>query len=667
MRCRERPGLATRLGFATVLMLCAAAPSLHAQPLPIVPPEQRGDYRMERMGEHHHGNIRTLFWNYGMIGDFPDDPLHVDLSTFHSVEAPNGSGMNYSGGITPFVLARITTTGGQTAYIMETGDRERQAISPITGRQMRLEPRPGYFQEDPAINTARSPAVSDDPATWPASWPDKLGDSSDPGWPGSWNGYFGKGAIADQESFMVLDDQAYDAWDFQPDARDATRRGLGLRLVVRSLQWTHPLVRNVIFWHYDVTNEGTTPYDDNLIFGVYVDPSIGGWSLSCDGIYESDDDSAYWDRSGSRNLAYAWDRYGHGVDLSGVCSPTGYFGYSFVETPGNPLDAVDNDRDGITDERQDGGAGTLILGHDNIINYAAAHYDTARFQAFYGNLEDRPAVVAGRWWTGDEDMDWCAGRDDLGADGLPGTHDSGEGDGTPTAGEPNFDRTDPDESDQLGLTGFKMNRIRAAIGNPDPQVDNIVFYTDARQWPQRLWEHFTAANFADRFDPALTSNYNLAFLAASGPFKLGVGETRRFSVALAWASTPDSLRQTVDDADLVHRGGYALLTTDVPSSTASTPKRSLLRGNAPNPFQHATRIDFALIETGRARLEVFDLQGRLVASRDLGILAAGENHLPFDAAGMRTGLYLYRIRIRLGEKAESGRATTLTGRMVVMN
>ena len=45
--------------------------------------------------------------------------------------------------------------------------------------------------------------------------------------------------------------------------------------------------------------------------------------------------------------------------------------------------------------------------------------------------------------------------DDIGADGLANTGDSGESDGIPTDGEPNFDSTDPNESDQIGLTSFE--------------------------------------------------------------------------------------------------------------------------------------------------------------------------------------------------------------------
>ena len=550
-----------RLGI-WLLALLAPAASAWADLAPVVPPGLRGDSDWERAGFHDANRIRTTFWNFGMVGDYPSDPGSVDLSVFHSVEVPKGSGMNYTDGITPFVMGKIVQTTGDTAIIMETGFRERQGISPRGNRTMRFEPRPGYFQASADTNKGRSPAISTDPRTWPHRWPDRLADPDDPGWHGSWDGYFGKRAAADQESFTVMDDNYYDAWDFMPDLRDTAvspdsmRFGLGLRVEVRGFQWSNPQAGNVIFWHYDITNEGTTDYDDNIIFGLYMDSGVGGSSLSCDGIYESDDDNAYFDRSSGLNLVFTWDAYGHGVDLSGPCGRTGYLGYAYMETPGNEYDLLDNDQDGITNESRSSGPGTRIDGQEAIRDYVTAHYDMTKFLAFYGPLEKRPAYRAGIWFTGDEDMDWTAEFHDVGADGVVGTGDTGEGDGIPTEGEPYFDRTDKDESDQIGLTGFKMNRIKAGVGNPNPAIDDILFYEQAKRWPTRLWEHFTDPNPAARFDSAVAANYNIGFLFASGPFKLPAGRRERFSLALAYGQDLPELRETVRTVQLIYNANY---------------------------------------------------------------------------------------------------------------
>ena len=540
-----------------VLSLCFLFISVSLGQLqPVVPPELRGRIDAERKGIHDANNIRTMFYNFGMVGDYPPDPLNVDLSVFYSVEVPKGSGLNYSDGITPFVLARIRQRNGNIAHIMETGYRERQGISPITNKVMRFEPRPGYFQENPAINIGRSIAMSNDPRTWPDKWIDKLNDPDDPGWSGHWNGYFGKRPAADQESYFVMDDNFYDAWNFFPDSRDTTRRGLALRVGVRGFQWSNPQAANVIFWHYDITNEGTTDYLDNIIFGLYMDSGVGGSAISCDGIAESDDDNAYFDKSSGLNLVYTWDKGGRGVALGTNCYPTGYLGYAYLETPGNPFDGIDNDDDGITDEKRDGGPGELIIGQDNIKAYVMSHYDISKFEATYGKLESRPAFRAGRWWTGDEDMDWVADLHDTGADGIWGTNDTGEGDGIPTPGEPNFDKTDLHESDQIGLTGFKFNRIRPGQGNPSQEVDDIVFWEGGKDWPRRLYEQFTAPIFTDRFDPPLVANYNIGFLFASGPFKLYAGKTERFSLALAWGGDLEELKRTVKTVQQIYNANY---------------------------------------------------------------------------------------------------------------
>ena len=157
-----------------IVMMAAfllARGQLMSQVITPVPPEKRGRLDAEREGFHDANNIRTVFLNYGMVGSYPQDPIGVDLSVFHSVEVPKGSGVNYTDGITPFVLAKIRLTNGDSLYIMETGYRERQEQSPFGARTMRFEPRPGYFEANPGINKGRSPAISNDPRTWPPTWP----------------------------------------------------------------------------------------------------------------------------------------------------------------------------------------------------------------------------------------------------------------------------------------------------------------------------------------------------------------------------------------------------------------------------------------------------------------------------------------------------------------
>ena len=106
---RRLAPLALLMGTSLALLagLGAGSTARAQTPVPVVPKGERSKISAERTGTHDAANIRTIFYNFGMVGDYPLDPQGVDLSVFHSVEVPKGTGMNYSDGITPFVLAKI--------------------------------------------------------------------------------------------------------------------------------------------------------------------------------------------------------------------------------------------------------------------------------------------------------------------------------------------------------------------------------------------------------------------------------------------------------------------------------------------------------------------------------------------------------------------------------
>ena len=89
--------------------------------------------------------------------------------------------------------------------------------------------------------------MTTDPSSWPPSWPDRLSDPVDPGWPGAWNGYFGKRISADQESYFVMDDNNDERFNFtgnnalgiafHPDSTNPLRNGMALEMKVRGMQW----------------------------------------------------------------------------------------------------------------------------------------------------------------------------------------------------------------------------------------------------------------------------------------------------------------------------------------------------------------------------------------------------------------------------------------------
>ena len=68
-----------------------------------------------------------------------------------------------------------------------------------------------------------------------------------------------------------------------------------------------------------------------------------------------------------------------------------------------------------------------------------------------------------------------------------------------------------------------------------------------------------------------------------------------------------------------------------------------LEQNYPNPFNPATEIRFTIPAAGQVQLTVFDVLGREVAVLVNQELAAGAHTATFDAAGLTSGIYLYRL------------------------
>ena len=69
-----------------------------------------------------------------------------------------------------------------------------------------------------------------------------------------------------------------------------------------------------------------------------------------------------------------------------------------------------------------------------------------------------------------------------------------------------------------------------------------------------------------------------------------------------------------------------------------------LEHNYPNPFNPETTIRFALPEAAHVAIDVYDVLGRHVerlADREFG---AGFHTVRFEAGGLASGLYIYRMR-----------------------
>ncbi len=366
--------------------------------------------------------ITVQMWNYGSFSspgnrstDFVWNGLgyanEVGFFVGAEVEAPQGShpdvfqDVNSGRWLAHIISDGIKSSGGEVSSDGQT----RWGWQPVVSRNnATLE----YFElSHPDING------NGIPDGWPESWWNA--DEERYSWPGLWG--WGE-ETANYETLYGMDDRDNPEFEYYPFENDSTRKGLGLQMEVRSFQMSD-FYEDVIFVTFDLTNISDNNLD-KMLFGLWGDPHIGGaddWR---------DDWQAY---DSDRQMLYAWDDDGKSVTNPNITP--GYFGISFLQTPGNAGDGVDNDNDGMTDESQNDGI--------------------------------------------DNDGDWSAVTDDVGADGIAGTSDTGEGDGIPTLGEPAFEYKDMDEADMLGITSFKA-----------PPFSAITIKED-----EKIWQYLSPGNF----------------------------------------------------------------------------------------------------------------------------------------------------------------------------
>lgn len=94
-------------------------------------------------------------------------------------------------------------------------------------------------------------------------------------------------------------------------------------------------------------------------------------------------------------------------------------------------------------------------------------------------------------------------------------------------------------------------------------------------------------------------------------------------------------------------GSAAFVTAAAPQPSA-LPAAIVLHQNYPNPFNPSTTIRFDLAASQEVRLEVYTVTGQTVATLLDGVMPPGIHAVPFQAHGMASGVYYYRLMTRSG-------------------
>ena len=606
---------------------------------------ERGNSAFRKVGIHRGNRVRTVFGNWGVIAQ-PGN------------EGPQGAWKfdadGYVGDVSPLVGIRLPIRDYRRGNLPPDGIPDTifsVVITPVDrpgggesgqGKFWGLEPIPGFA--DPTLDKpGEGIAMSHLPETWPPSWPDEpdwsysgnpiIKDGVDVTPDVDWNGFFGRAQLnADQESYYWMDDNDDEEWfqrhDFIPDSLDPSRRGAALQVSVRGLQWSNFLAQDVIFWLYNIKNDGTSTYDQAVLgtlVGTYVGIQTPEWN----------DDASFFNVRDA--ITYTWDFDNF---ISPAANPqwlpepsaVGYIFYAFLESPGNPFDGIDNDGDNepfsinapffdlpdfalrtinagdkiMLINRETFERTSFTVPNDTITVYSMnvpffinpgstqltegvtdvqGNLSTDAFdgidndldgiidensQVYYRQFKKSPAGVVlidtldpvqhkdyltslglidpmideARDDGIDNDGDWNIEFDDVGQDGKPNTGDFGEGDGMPTPGEPNFDATDVDESDQLGLTSFQYFVPAGDITMSD-DVD--------------LWRRMRPGFYdvpSSVVNNVATKGEDGDFIFGTGYFPLLAGRTQRFSLALGFGEDFDGAIKTKRIAQTIFNANY---------------------------------------------------------------------------------------------------------------
>jgi hypothetical protein len=138
-------------------------------------------------------------------------------------------------------------------------------------------------------------------------------------------------------------------------------------------------------------------------------------------------------------------------------------------------------------------------------------------------------------------------------------------------------------------------------------------------------------------------------------FSIPVGEARIYTLTYTAPETAVNLDlELIITSNDINNSPIIIpihITTVPNNDPATIPVVTSLEGNYPNPFNPETAINFSLKESGKVRINIYNLKGQLVRQLVDTELPAGRHQIVWNGKdnqgrSVSSGIYLYRMEAK---------------------
>ncbi|MCU0372613.1 MAG: T9SS type A sorting domain-containing protein [Ignavibacteria bacterium] len=213
------------------------------------------------------------------------------------------------------------------------------------------------------------------------------------------------------------------------------------------------------------------------------------------------------------------------------------------------------------------------------------------------------------------------------------------------------------------LSGFPIGPLNAincqvVLGDLDNDTYTELMFDDNTQTASRgkylIYNHDGTLNFIQETDgtsffmtPCLTDINRNGTLDIIGAGVTGTGSSAQTHVYLWNAGVPYTASRVqipVWQYNSKHNGIYGMTDlVSVGNEKTETPSRYALHQNYPNPFNPATKISFDISKYCLVKLEVYDINGKLVSELLNEYKPQGKYEISFNAYNLTSGTYFAKL------------------------